>query len=373
MNDPLDAHPYFVPWTDPVSGVTSYLLNERVAPVQMVTYFVNPSISADEMLLWFGCGYPPSPYKRLGVVSLDPENPFIKVFQEATFQAETPLISASGTSCYFASGSEVYEVNLDGAVKTIFQLPQDILKNRPVSRVATHLTLSADGKYMLMDVTLAGRWLVALGEMATGEVRLIKEWTRHMNHAQFSPTDPKLFSISQDWWHDPLSGQAYGFDHRLWLMDTDGTRYEPLRPGDWFGHGTLTCHEWWDRQGRLCWVDYAAGVFRCDVDTREREHIWKRPLCHAHNSPTGNFWCADQNPYEWDKQPCEVAFLNADTGRETAIVTAMPKPPLPRSPLHLDPHPHFSPRGTYIAYMSCVRGMVDVALTEVVPLVEGTG
>ena len=94
----LGNHPHFVPWTDPVSGVRSFLLNEHVAPVQMVIYFVNPAVSADEKWLWFGCGYPPSPYKRLGVVSLDSDNPFIRVFQEATFQSETPLVSAAGDS-----------------------------------------------------------------------------------------------------------------------------------------------------------------------------------------------------------------------------------------------------------------------------------
>ena len=371
MSLSLEHHPFFVPWTDPVSGVRSYLLNERVAPVQSVTYFVNPAVSSDETWLWFGCGYPPSPYKRLGVVCLDPDKPFIRVFQEATFQAESPLVSRSGDSCYFASGIGVYEVNVAGAVRSVLQVPQDILKNRSLTRLVTHLTMSADGKYFLLDGAFAGGiWFVALGDIATGEVRLLKEWTRHMNHAQFSPTDPALFSIAQDWWHDPVSGQPFPFDQRIWLMDTNSTRYEPLQPGDWFGHGTLACHEWWDRQGRLCWVDYEEGIFRCDVSSRAVEHIWQRPLCHAHSSPTGDFWCADQNPYQWQERPCEVLFFDADTGRESAIVTAMPPPPLPRSPLHLDPHPHFSPQGTYVVYMATVRGSVDVALTEVAALAQ---
>ncbi|BCM93534.1 hypothetical protein IAD21_05425 [Abditibacteriota bacterium] len=371
MSYSLESHPFFVPWTDPLSGVRSYLLNERVAPVQMPIYFVNPAVSADEKWLWFGCGYPPSPFRRLGVVGLDPDNPFIKVFQEATFHAESPLITSAGDSCYFASGSGVYEINISGEVRSVLQIPQNILKNRVLSRVATHLTLSADGKYLLMDgAFVGGIWFVAVGDIATGEVRLLKEWRQHMNHTQFSPTDPKLFSIAQDWWHDPISGQPYGFDLRIWLMDTDGTRYEPLRPGDWFGHGTLACHEWWDAQGRLCWVDYDAGVFRCDVYSRDLEHIWHRPLCHAHTDTTGNYWCGDNTPYKWDEQPVEVLFFNAETKRTIPIVSAMPKPPLPRTPLHLDPHPHFSPQGTHIVFMTTVRGLVDVAITEVAPLVE---
>jgi hypothetical protein len=370
MQHSLENHPYFVPWTDPISGVRSFLLNEHLAPVQMVIYFVNSAISADEKWLWFGCGYPPSPHKRLGVVSLDPENPFIQVFQQATFQAETPLVSASGDSCYFASGTSVYKITVAGEVRQVLQIPDTILKNRPLTRVATHLTISADGKSMLLDGTYAaGLWFVAVADLATGEVRQLKEWAQHMNHAQFSPTDPELFSIAQDWWHDPRSGQAYPFDQRIWLMDTVGTRYEPLRPTDWFGHGTQACHEWWDKQGRICWVDYQAGAMRCDIQTRDVEHIWKRPLCHAHCDLTGELWCADQSPYLWHERPCDVLFFNSRTGREVPIFSAMPAPPWPRSPLHLDPHPHFSPQGTYIVSMATMRGLPEVALTEVAPLV----
>jgi hypothetical protein len=374
MPDParsLEGHPFFTPWTDPVSGVRSYLLNKRVAPVQMVIYFVNSAVSADEKWLWLAACYPPSPFRRLGVVSLDPDNASIKVFQEATFQAETPLISASGDSCYFASGTSVYEIDVAGTVRCILEIPGSVLKGRLLTRVATHLTMSADGKYLLLDCALGGGiWFVAVGEIATGELTVLKEWTRHMNHAQFSPTDPKLFSIAQDWWHDPVSGQAYPFDHRIWLMDTESSRYEPLRPKDWFGHGTLACHEWWDRQGRMCWVDYKAGAFRCDIATESVEHIWKRPLCHAHCDATGLLWCGDNNPYAWNEKPVEVTFYDAATGRETAIFSSLPKPPYPRSPLHLDPHPHFSPKGTYIASMTTVLGTVDVALTPVAPLLD---
>jgi hypothetical protein len=31
----LAEHPHFTPWTNPVSGVVSYVLTERVAPVHL--------------------------------------------------------------------------------------------------------------------------------------------------------------------------------------------------------------------------------------------------------------------------------------------------------------------------------------------------
>lgn len=373
MSDhPLASHPYFTPWTDPVSNVVSYILTERVAPVQMVIYFVNPCISNDEKWLWFACGYPPSPLRRLGVVSLDPNNLFIRVFQEATFQFSSPLISDSGDACMFCSENSVYEVNIRGEVRKIVELPAEFLNNRVINRVATHLTKSADNKYLLLDSAFAAdRWFVALGEIATGKVEILKEWTHHMNHGQFSPVDPDLFIISQDLWNDQISGQQYMFDKRIWLMDTRRTIYEPIRPKDWFQHGTDTCHEWWDRQGRVCWVDYKRGLFRMDLKTQTLEHMWERPLCHGHCDPTGQYWCCDDFPYRWAQKPVEVAFYDSATRREVKIATALPKPDLPRRPFHVDPHPHFSPKGTYVAYMTTVHNRLDVALTPVASLLKG--
>ena len=50
----------FRPYADPHSGVTSYVLSKRVAPVQKGNYFVNRSISHDGRYLWFQCASPPS-------------------------------------------------------------------------------------------------------------------------------------------------------------------------------------------------------------------------------------------------------------------------------------------------------------------------
>ncbi|HLL88475.1 MAG TPA: hypothetical protein VK324_04170, partial [Tepidisphaeraceae bacterium] len=65
---------------------------------------------------------------------------------------------------------------------------------------------------------------------------------------------------------------------------------------------------------------------------------------------------------------CEVLFYDRTTRRETRIVSAMAKPPMPRQPYHLDPHPQFTPDGNYIAYTTFDRGAVDVALAPTAPL-----
>ena len=43
----LSRHPFFETWTDPQTGAVSYILKERVAPIQQVFYFTNPGFSPD--------------------------------------------------------------------------------------------------------------------------------------------------------------------------------------------------------------------------------------------------------------------------------------------------------------------------------------
>jgi hypothetical protein len=71
----LSTSRLFTPWTNPDSGVTIYLLTEKVAPVQQGFYFVNNSVTDDGRYLWFYCAFPPAgsaAYGRtLGVVDFE--------------------------------------------------------------------------------------------------------------------------------------------------------------------------------------------------------------------------------------------------------------------------------------------------------------
>lgn len=207
---------------------------------------------------------------------------------------------------------------------------------------------------------------------------------RHFNHAQFVAETPMLsptgdacrYCLERHVYRVDLErrttivcslGRGFGLDHRTWLMDTLGTRYEPLRPTDSFGqtmHGrkTAACHEWWSADAKVCWVDYNRGACECEPRCgAEPTHVWAAQLCHAHCNATGRYWCGDESPYKWGEKPCEVLFCDRLTRRQT-LIASLPKPPLPRFPFHLDPHRQFTPGGKYVAYTTTVRGTVDVAL-----------
>jgi hypothetical protein len=373
----LSKHPYFERWVDPKSGVISYILMERVAPLQQAFYFTNSSVSADERWLWFYASFPPNRHPTLGCVCLDPATPMIRHFPQAGFLPTSPLVAPEGNAAYFCMANSVYKVSWDGTVKVVCTLPREYVRYRHLGRLATHLSLSADGKYFLLDGELGNFWWVGLGDVQTGAVKVLREFSVHHDHAQFSPTDPKLFLIPRDHWNDKVSGQRFYLDHRLWLMDIDQTRYEPVRPKDWYDHNSNATHEWWSKDGLVCWVDYKKGTYECDPYSLETKHVWKRGICHAHCSSDRQYWCADENPYKWSTQPVEILFYDRRKGTERAIVSAMPPPPVsqelyrleppycPRDLYHLDPHPHFSPRDSWVVYTTMVRGQVDVALAPV--------
>ena len=56
----LENNPLFRKWTDPLSGIDSYLLSAKPAPLVQSFYFVNSPVTDDGRYLWFYCGFPPS-------------------------------------------------------------------------------------------------------------------------------------------------------------------------------------------------------------------------------------------------------------------------------------------------------------------------
>lgn len=371
MTYDLQCHPYFTPYVDPQSGVTSYILTEHVAPIQQSFYFTNPSISADGKWLWIYVAYPPSPHKFLAAFSLDPSQPQRHLYLHAGYTSASPMVAPEGDAVYFAMGPSVWRMELDGTQRKICTLNPEYIDHRELRRLATHLTLSADRKVFLLDGEVGNHWFVGTGDVQTGEVRIIKEFIHHFNHAQFSPTDPELFLIAQDWFYDRITGRRYMFDHRTWLMNRAGTLFRSITP-EYQKPGHEDCHEWWSADGMLCYENYAAGTYEVDVVANQTTHVWKRPVCHAHCSADRRYWCADQTPYRWSETGCPILFYDRETGKEISIISSQPQPIYPRSDYHTDPHPQFSPQNDFVVHTTTVLGGLDVALTPTAPLVERT-
>jgi hypothetical protein len=362
----LEHHPLFEPWVDPASGVESLILTTNVAPIQQSFYFTNSSMSHDERWLWFYCSYPPNAQRTLAVISLDPARPWVRHFPGAGFSAASPMVADPGEEpgCYFCCGASVWFQPVEGEARVICTLGDDYIRGRRLTRLATHLTTSAGGRYFLLDGEIGNHWFVGVGDRESGTVRVIKEFAINHNHAQFSPTDPDRFLIAHDHTVDPATGRNLHFDTRIWLMDVNDSIYEPLTPHRYCKPYNGISHEWWSADGRICYVDYQAGVFELDLQTRQHTHVWQRPLCHAHCDSTRRYWCADESPYRWPDEHCQVLAFDRQTGKTTQIVSAMPAPAGGRKTYHIDPHPQFSPSDRWIIYTTTVRGRAELAVTR---------
>ncbi len=364
MTISLENHPFFMPWDDPVSGVRSYILDARIAPHQQTFYFTNPSISADGRYLWFYASFPPGPARTLAVVSLDANNPFIRHFPQDQFGDASPLVAPQGDACYITIGTSAYLQPLEGEPRLVCSLSDEYIHGRPVEHLATHLTLSADGRYLLMDGRVGNEWFTATGDIHTGEVKIIKEFGYCYNHQQFSPVDPTLFMMAQDFYRDYYSGLLHVYDQRIWLMRTDGSMFEPLRAHVWDEHTTHCSHEWWAADGSICWVDDHAGIKECTVEDRTEHLVWAQTCSHAHCDPTKRYYVCDDNPNYWRERDCLVRFYDRTTGKDAVICSGMPVPYGGKDHYHSHPHPQFCVDGQLIAYTTTVRGQVDVALTR---------
>lgn len=367
-NPPLSDHPHFQEWRDPVSGVVSYVLENKIAPIQRGMYFVVPSIRGKGNWLWFYAFRPPVKRPFLARVSLRSETPDLQLFPHV-MPSGNPWIQADGQSIDVPIGDEIHRVGADGETSELFHFPDSLRGNRHLFNLCTELTPSCDGKYYLLDSRIGNRWLISLLDIQSGELSPLRWFGNSHHHAMFSKHDPNLFMVNQGHWTDPITGDKMEMNVRMWLMDTRLSRYEPVDGGLWFKQNSNCCHEWWTPSGKIQWCDYNEGIWEMDLRTRDKTLLWEHPLVHGQTDPSERFLVGDQNPYQWNEsRPCSVWFFDRQSGKEIPIVSRMPPQPLPWRDFrtyHIDPHPHFSEDGRWIIYTTTAFGPVSVALCPV--------
>jgi len=366
-----EKHPYFEKYVDPQTRVVSYILKERVAEVQMNLYFTEQGVTDDGKYLWFRCMYPPATYTHLAVMSLDCDNPFIRSFPHVQM-IEQPCVIPGTHDLLTAIENKVYRVDTEGNMTKVIEVGEDIIRNRRILQLSTHLSINSEGELVLLDMSVGNKTYIATGNLKTGDVKLIHKFVRYYDHAQFSPHDPKLFLIDEDWEIDPITGERFDVDVRMWLMDTDATKLEPLLPGNWFKHNnSIICHDFWSADGYICWPDLVDNVYEYNLQTKEVNLVWNHTICHCHTLDR-MYWVGDDTPYGWENKPCRVVFFDRQSGKEIDIFSNMPHPPCRlENGYHMDPHPAFTRDGKFITSMTTVRdGKVDFAITPVEPLIE---
>jgi hypothetical protein len=367
----LTASALFTPWQDPHSGITSYILDRRVATIQQSFYFVNPCVTDDGRYAWFYASFPPGgdaySGRVLGVADLRAET--VHWFPETQFRDASPYLDTATGMVYWNWRYAIYRRAPDPTAETEFvnAIPEEIHRMRPGARVATHLTRSADGREFFIDAHFGDEWIVGSLPVDGSDFELWQTFDRCYNHAQFSPTDPDLALIAQDYWNDLKTGERTAYDNRMWLI----RRGEEARPI--FEGPSRVGHEWWDADGAHVWyVNYGAGTERVNIHTSAAAMIAPGLTWHSHVTRDGRYLVGDVGFRQWAEGGCYVTFYNTETGRETRIISALPVPPFDPPLYHIHPHPQFVAGDQWVAYTTTALGRVDLALTRTADLIAAT-
>jgi hypothetical protein len=361
----------FSPWTDPETGVTVYLLTHKVAPVQEAFYFVNNSMTADGRYLWFYCAFPPSGsqlYGRtLGVVDFEQQE--VHHFPETQFQSASPLADAESGEVYWTTGPSIWKRPADptAGAECVNSLPQEIVGNRRIHRLATHLSLSADGKEFFVDAAFGLQWVFGSLPVDGGDFQLWHRFDRHHNHAQFSPTDPDLVLFAEENHLDPITGLRIPIVDRMWLIRRGKA------PCPVFDTPTRVTHEWWDVDGEHVWCVWDNDAWRTNIETQEVEKVsWPAHCWHAHISRDGDYMISDSNERFYRGCPSSVYFLNRRTGKHVHILSNPEMKGIVGARYHVDPHPRFCGSDKLAVFTTTVRGEVDLAVAKVDDLIDRT-
>lgn len=361
----------FTPYTHPESGVTSYLLAKKVAPLQQSFYFVNSGFTDDSRYLWFYCAFPPSGTahrgRTLGVVDFEAGE--VRHFPETQFGEASPFVDPATGEVYWQFERTIYARGPQPGdqVRRINAVPDELLGARPVLRETTHLTRSADGREFFVDVQAGLNILFGSLPVDGGPFRLWHRFDRLFNHAQFSPLDPDLVLFSQENHNDLITGLTFPITNRMWLIRR-GEKPHPV-----FAKPTVVTHEWWDADGQHVWCVWGNEAMRVRLEDGSVERIALPRHCwHGHATADGRLFVYDSHEQGQFRRgvASSVHFLNCETGRSLAIADNPAGYDFGGRTYHIDPHPRFCAGDRYITHTTTVRGEVDVAITPVSDLLE---
>lgn len=377
----LESSDLFTPWTDPKSGVSSYILTQKVAPHQQSFYFTNPAGSPDKRYYWFYCAYPPSGNaldgRTLGYIDFAEQT--VRNFPETMFTDGSPAIHPQTGEIYWCTTTAVYrrKPEPDAIPVLVANFPDELASLGHHSKIATHLSFSADCSELAFDCDVGLNFVVGSIRLSDGKFTVWQKFDRCYDHAMFSPIDPDLMLICQDGWTRKDTGKTEWLDidengeiERLWLIRRDETA-QRLHMRDRYG-----CHECFSKDGKyVYYVDWEHGITRINLDTRQTELMTDTITWHGIPSSDQTLLVGDNYPQKegfYRGTPADVVFYDTVTQKSIKIVSDMPAIFTRENPsrYHTDPHPQFVFDDEYISYTTTVLGQIDIAFVKVEDLLS---
>ncbi len=362
----------FTPYRHPVTGVVSHVLTHRQAPVQRPFYFTNPSYTRDGRYLWIECAFPPQGgYDAVPVSAvIDFATDELRVYHETQWTGR-PTVDLDTGELYWVNGLDVWKrgPRADEVASKVSSFPKELARGGKPSRVVTHLTFSSDGKALSMDAWVGADSFIGSFPLDGSQPVVWEQVRGTFDHAQFSPTEPDVLLLADEYWQNPEHGpfNPQALYHRMYTIRRGG-RVTPVLPAPITHSG----HEWWDADGRHVWyVHYGVGIKRVDLATQQEALVWPGHLAHGQSDQSSRYLVADSmgDPTVCD---CRVDFFDVVTQKAVQLVDHPPLAAGLTQCRHLHPHPHFCHHDRYVCYSTTVHGRVDVALTPTVQLREAT-
>jgi len=374
---------HFVQYTDPQSGVISYILKNEVAPLQKMCYYVSKNWSKDERYFWIVCAFPPKGTwegSAFTAACIDFETD--EIYYHPDIPGYGSCIDQDTGELYFHTPNMIFKKGpkSDSPVTRIAKVPK-MFRTFP-GNMATHLTFSADKKELCCDIHSGNEMYLTTVNIETGEFTLWLHRHGGWNHAQFNPVDNDVIMFAMEFWQDMITG-----DHKIIDFDQAGHRMRTWTTRR--GEGTATLHspkfrnqthEWWSANGQyIYYCDASNGVGRIDYKTGEHIFHYIPYAWHAYSTMDDRYFCSDKQFPEEDYTNYRgslsgTLFTDTETGKNVKMISKNPPLYKPDEPCvyHIDPHPRFVFNDKYVAQVTTVPGQISVAFTPVDQLKELT-
>ncbi len=390
----------FEKFTDPVSGVVSYILKPgSIAFNQQTTYFTAKSMTDDGRFLVFHAADDEFPPEKKGKqVAVKRRKVLIDFLKDEAIDIGAgggiPFLDTATDQMWYTDNQGLHRrdflVNPTNDV-LVCTWPPELAPKRTGGRYGTHITFSPDRRLMFMDTTIDGQDVEGVVDTATGKWI---EWARSnflCNHGQFNPKDPTLAMCAwENAWQkvrDEMTPEEIAkatFTRRfvsdirrdsddvyprLWLM-RQGKKWEVTSKIT--GYAT---HEYFAEDGKgFYWC--SSGVSYHDLATGREWRINPVGSAHATMTADNRYIVADCSWGGWWRG-CgwTVHFWNRDTHRAVYVHSCRPRiaSKANESKLHPDPHPHFACLDRYIiSTFNDEERRMNVSITPVEQLVRIT-
>ena len=394
----------FYRYTDPLSGVVSYVLKPGVAGEnQQQLYFTSRSMTDDGRFLvidW--CDNEYSSYgvyrdkkerrnraKAKAVIDLQTE----KVYKLDGIGGQIPYLDVETDELYYArmnakdhTKDRLYKrVLKDDPTKEIevCAMPKELYSRGKLIRYYYHLTLSHDRTLAFLDSQVGDEHIQGVLDIRTGEYT---EWNNsglvHFCHGQINPVRN---DIALGCWEGVPWTDSKGVVHdelRNWEKKHPNEPYprlqlcEPGKPLTMIpAKSQYATHERWDEQGEGFYWCAPTGVWYHDLRTGEQKIVSPKGG-HAFMSYNRDYVVSDiPIASSWRGKAWQVYFHNRRTNRGIHLFTYRP-PICPKeapSRIHPDAHPQFVCKDRYIiSTIGFDDGHVETAITPVDELIRRT-